>query len=234
MIFSMIHSVDGGVGRIGRLFEGLGLFDRFGSTATQQGKSKMKKLLVLAALSAMAMGAQAEYAWTFEISGAQAVYSFGASSDVDGYETAQEDWKEYMKPMFFDPAVYEEVFEDGKTTWAGRYETIAGDFSSNKLNKNPQGVFADIDDEGTLSPGFKHEYTVMAILDRDELAPGAHYAVYYGLGEYASGDTIPVNLQLIESGVLMTDGSPTPAPEPTSGLLLLLGVAGLALKRKRA
>ena len=28
--------------------------------------------------------------------------------------------------------------------------------------------------------------------------------------------------------------SPTPTPEPTSGLLLLLGVAGLALRRKRA
>jgi len=28
--------------------------------------------------------------------------------------------------------------------------------------------------------------------------------------------------------------TPSPIPEPTSGLLMLLGVAGLALKRKRA
>ena len=194
----------------------------------------MKKLLVLAAVSAMAMGAKAEYAWTFEISDAQAVYSFGASSEVYGYETAQEDWEESMKPVFFNPAAYEEVFEDGKTTWAGRYETIAGGFFSNELDKKSQGVFADMDDEGELDPGYKQEYTVMAILDSDKLTPGAHYAVYYGLGEYVSGDTIPVSLQLIETGTLMTDGSPTPAPEPTSGLLLLLGVAGLALKRKRA
>ncbi|MBQ2628072.1 MAG: PEP-CTERM sorting domain-containing protein [Kiritimatiellae bacterium] len=31
-----------------------------------------------------------------------------------------------------------------------------------------------------------------------------------------------------------TPPGPTPVPEPTSGLLLVLGVAGLALKRKRA
>ena len=30
------------------------------------------------------------------------------------------------------------------------------------------------------------------------------------------------------------DWTATPAPEPTSGLLVLLGMAGLALKRKRA
>lgn len=36
------------------------------------------------------------------------------------------------------------------------------------------------------------------------------------------------------TGWLSTAGSPEPVPEPTSGLLLLLGVAGLALRRKQA
>ena len=36
------------------------------------------------------------------------------------------------------------------------------------------------------------------------------------------------------SAVEFKGASPTPVPEPTSGLLMLLGVAGLALRRKRA
>ena len=36
------------------------------------------------------------------------------------------------------------------------------------------------------------------------------------------------------AGTSMNFGGSSPVPEPTSGLLMLLGVAGLALKRKRA
>ena len=44
-------------------------------------------------------------------------------------------------------------------------------------------------------------------------------------GEFAS---------VVQGGWQSTSGGPSPIPEPTSGLLLLLGVAGLALRRKRA
>ena len=190
----------------------------------------MKKLLVLAAVAAMAMGAKAEYSWTFEIQGAQTVYSFGRSSTIRGYEYQKNFWSNYYTE-FFDPASYESLYEDGKTTWAGRYATIAEDYAEDKLSKMSPGVFADVGDS-PFSLGYKGEYMVMAILDNDEIAPGAQYAVYYGLGEFTGEGVIPVDLQLIESGTLMTDGA-APAPEPTSGLLLLLGVAGLALKRRR-
>ena len=49
----------------------------------------------------------------------------------------------------------------------------------------------------------------------------------YNAGDVVTGD--PSTWATIGGGA-----GPTPIPEPTSGLMLLLGVAGLALRRKRA
>ena len=52
--------------------------------------------------------------------------------------------------------------------------------------------------------------------------------------------TTPVNLTLkvadlgVAGSGTLTAGGPVPTPEPTSGLLLLLGMAGLALRRRHA
>ena len=54
-------------------------------------------------------------------------------------------------------------------------------------------------------------------------------------GEKATGKAVQTLANLsLKVGGTGADTSWTAAPEPTSGLLLLLGVAGLALKRKRA
>ena len=127
MIFSMIHSVDGGVGRIGRLFEGFGLFDRFGSAATQKAKSKMKKLLVLAAVSAMAMGAQAEYTYTLELPGAQAVYTLTLPIPfpLPKEATVATYWQNDTQPALFDESTAKQAF--GGETWADNYRLFVHD-----------------------------------------------------------------------------------------------------------
>ena len=100
-------------------------------------------------------------------------------------------------------------------------------FSEFKFAEN-DGTFSYGRSRGTGDSGAY--WALFALNDVDEITPGAEYTVYFGTSDEAGGE---IALTKIASGHLMTDGA-TPAPEPTSGLLLLLGVAGLALKRKRA
>lgn len=63
------------------------------------------------------------------------------------------------------------------------------------------------------------------------------YATMDAAGAIATGAATPSDFKLVDSSTNLftgTSGTIGAAPEPTSGLLLLLGVAGLALKRKRA
>lgn len=78
---------------------------------------------------------------------------------------------------------------------------------------------------GTIADGMQY-YSTAAI----------SYATMDAAGAIASGAATPSDFMLVDKTTnLFTGTSGTiGAPEPTSGLLLLLGVAGLALKRKRA
>ena len=78
------------------------------------------------------------------------------------------------------------------------------------------------------------------VFSSDELVGGTTYKFYYTL-EDAAGNTFEsatrqLKAQATSTGTLAfaSSGTWTAVPEPTSGLLLLLGMAGLALKRKRA
>lgn len=77
--------------------------------------------------------------------------------------------------------------------------------------------------------------------DLSSLADGTHY--YLGTASGVSGDPDPtpgssgyVGYSFLDDATTLTAGSwsTVSVPEPTSGLLLLLGMAGLALRRKRA
>ena len=50
----------------------------------------------------------------------------------------------------------------------------------------------------------------------------------------ALGGSSPISFGTLDGTASASNWASTAAPEPTSGLLLLLGMAGLALKRKRA
>ena len=71
----------------------------------------------------------------------------------------------------------------------------------------------------------------------------AYVVAYYGADGGSPSEVDVLYTIPYGDGILFRDDegsgwmpytAPTPVPEPTSGLLLLLGVAGLALKRKRA
>ena len=78
-------------------------------------------------------------------------------------------------------------------------------------------LFYDVDGSGTINAG---DYF---------LADSSYWT-------FESGDSKGVKLNNLATAnwAAIPSGGPSPVPEPTSGLLLLLGVAGMALRRRRA
>ena len=74
------------------------------------------------------------------------------------------------------------------------------------------------------------------IVDDDSFGDNTHYVVSTASGNVKTPGATTTNIASFSVSNSATQDSSnwTAAPEPTSGLLLLLGMAGLALKRKRA
>ena len=74
------------------------------------------------------------------------------------------------------------------------------------------------------------------IVDDDSFGENTHYVVTSASGSVKTpGATTSNNAGFsVDASATASSSNWTAAPEPTSGLLLLLGMAGLALKRKRA
>ena len=97
---------------------------------------------------------------------------------------------------------------------------------------------AGLTSSGSISGG----ELVGALIDDDRLIADTTYHFYFtstdAAGNTYQSETQSALAQAVGGGFATFEGLGTwtaaPVPEPTSGLLLLLGVAGLALKRKRA
>ena len=184
----------------------------------------MKKLLVLAALSAMAMGAQAAYTYTVNIPGAQSVCDMGTADEEDISVIVNY----YFNMKFLSP----------EGTWAENYEMVNDMFYSPDEDDGTPRKFEKSGNEFAIErESGRLDWALLVTDNENGIVPGGNYSIYlatsHGSEDYAEfGGEITLG-KLVVSGTFNTD-SPTPAPEPTSGLLLLLGVAGLALKRKRA
>ena len=183
----------------------------------------MKKLLVLAAVSAMAFGAQAAYefstCWFPAVNAdsnpedANAQYYQGYIINCSGDVAAALAYVQQQGVAGIQEVALAKLCDEG--TWMDFREQYV------KASATPSSL--DIKLEETY-----------AVLFYDSGAGVSEFLVM-GAQEPASWlGSITFN-DFISSG-WQTYGAPTPGPvpEPTSGLLLLLGVAGLALKRKRA
>ena len=166
----------------------------------------MKKLLVLAAVVAMASASQAaSYIWGFqsgEIEGPTAAYS-----DADGFLTGGTAY------LYIAGSLVATATQDAEAFNFGAFD--AG---------NP--VSSD-----AVSSTAGQAYTLVLRTSDD-----AYEITYSGTStsyEVVGMGTSTTIMNLVDT-TPYTAGSWTAVPEPTSGLLLLLGVAGLALKRKRA
>ena len=94
--------------------------------------------------------------------------------------------------------------------------TVSGKWSSAAANTQYYAQLVITDKDGNTLESEKASFTTNT---------SATYKPNFATG---------ANFDTATAKIGTTAGSWTAAPEPTSGLLLLLGVAGLALKRKRA
>ena len=190
----------------------------------------MKKLIMAAAIVCAAVGLQAaQFVWTFQADDAMGGYTVADSATYylvngdSGLGAALS-------------AILTADGADAFTTALSGYTYTSGTLSSGNANGtfyNAAGDYATMiimSDGLTGGKDFAYsEYDVSGNLFTPP-ASGAvaeFYASDYGDPDYAAA-----------RGAGTIKGSsptpPTPIPEPTSGILLILGMAGLALKRKRA
>ena len=192
----------------------------------------MKKLMIAAAVALVAVASQASaFQWTTS----NKVYLDGNEvntwKDGDVLTALTSGTKGYM-----DSASYNIISwsADIALTYEGSTENINDVevvFGSHKINK--PGIQSNLFELPTDDSGKTYEWTVVITgswLDAD----GKEWTItsneITGSKEYSKMTNPQINTAAPST---WTVTGPSDVPEPTSGLLLLLGVAGLALRRKQ-
>ena len=190
----------------------------------------MKKLMILAAVAVMAIGAQAAtVSWslnnaykpggtatTDKLNGALTALIFSADS-TGTYST-------YTKSQI-ETAIKGGTFKTDMAASTSATSSAGGVVSNNSLFGNfatgdSVSAFLVIFDGATVAASKN-------FLIVDPATPSITIAADMGDNPFGFG-----NLKTLTQNA--SNWTATAAPEPTSGILLLLGMAGLALKRKRA
>lgn len=192
----------------------------------------MKKLMIAAAIAMMAVASQAaSFVWKADgMFGSDWNDAYiGESAQVNAFlyigeitlDTATKCTLDFSKAgeMYLTNAEQDGEtfnFSDGTTKYS------SGNLKSDAADQMYTIILAEVDELGEIPA----------------LSDGKHFAILTGKTGHAvnpmdESDTwaTMVNPTILEKGNWQTWDS-TPVPEPTSAMLLLLGVAGLALRRK--
>ena len=177
----------------------------------------MKKLLVAAAIVCAAAIAQAATVnW-----GVSGVKADGGAAPTSGWAVMA-----FYTEVGAGSAAIESAIKAGTAgTLAFETTTLVNSFGTGKVNAH------DANATGITDTSKSYDF-YFVVFDNADAAKADNYAMVSDLNKSYSG----MDAKFKGSG---TFASTTPwqtasVPEPTSGLLMLLGVAGLALRRRRA
>lgn len=180
----------------------------------------MKKLMIIAAVVMAVVGAKAAAVdWS-----ASAVLDPWATAEA-GKNTGANGWLGYMV-LSSDYSKVVADLADGNTA-----SLLASAVGPVKQSSN-KGAFAASAASGTVAAGEKSFYLI--VLNNSDASKATHYYTSAEVSKEvdASLDTL-VTFGSQSAASKNVDNWTAMAPEPTSGLLLLIGVAGLALRRRR-
>ena len=176
----------------------------------------MKKLIVLAAAVALAFAGQAaSVSWSATLAGQGAtlagngafVMAFAGSDYADIVKLVTVDGSDTLQSDLAAKSLGSKAFSNNRGTAT----------AANSIDNSPTTVFWMIFNDGSYDGGSAVTWTAATDVSANFYEPPA------------SGTAFTLN-----AASFANSGTIASAPEPTSGILLLIGMAGLALRRKRA
>ena len=181
---------------------------------TTKKKQKMKKLLIIAAVALSAAASQAASVnWSLNNIQSSPDTAVGAGWLVQVYDAST--------AFSFDAAKEGSItaLASGSSIASGTIFKASGTFGDYAAGA-AVNTYAVVFDAGTVADA--KNYIVSDVVNKNIAASGANLNLAFG------------NMASTATSNAFHASTWTAVPEPTSGLLLLLGMAGLALKRKRA
>ena len=188
----------------------------------------MKKLIIASIAAAIGLAVNAATVdWQIQITGATAADAYQTGYTAYLVNAAAWDAATITAATFTDNTIVLDstTFNSGTGKSSKTYTTIASGTT----------IGARSVDVSTLTEG--NTLNVYYVILNGNADPNTYTAIADTLtGRSATGETaLGANYSQAKSSLSWSPvGGTSPVPEPTSGLLMLLGVAGLALRRRRA